>query len=181
MTSGIFILMQYKEKKRFIKRTRKKERIKKFIDNGKGTVEDFLRSERKYKQPPTSPKKIKQRIARHERSASKLSKQQIENDSPNERKFRHLLIEYGIKHVYQKPFFCVERFVCVDFYFPEQNIVIEIDGAEHHNEIAVAKDALRTEYIKNSHGVKHVLRITNKQLANEIENVKELVISKLTS
>ncbi len=69
--------------------------------------------------------------------------------------------------------------MCVDFYFPEKNLVIEIDGKEHNKDWVIVKDALRDEYIKTVHNVKSIWRITNKQLANDIDNVKEFVLSKL--
>jgi len=107
--------------------------------------------------------------------AEALRDSQRKSDSPNERVFRHLLIEHGIRHVWQQPFACKTRFVCADFYFPEHNIVIEIDGNEHD----VNKDADRTRYIKRTHNVKEVLRITNSQLITNREDIIELVLSKL--
>ncbi len=60
-----------------------------------------------------NPVKKQEQLLKNEHHANKLKQSQIDQDSPNERRFRHLLIEHGIKHVYQQPFFCHERFVCV--------------------------------------------------------------------
>jgi len=153
--------MNYKKKK-LLQQIRKAQNISRCLNNQKNNLE----------------KKEKNRIKKIEaiKTASEnLRLHQIKFDSPNERKFRHLLIEYGIKHVWQQPFLCDKRHVCVDFYFPEHNIVIEIDGIEHD----AVRDAERTRYIKGTHNVKEVLRITNRQLITNREDIIELVLSKL--
>jgi len=121
-------------------------------------------------------KRAKKPIQKRKHQALKLAESQIKQQNPNELKFRKLLIEFGIKHIYQKPFYCEYRVCCVDFYFPKNNIVIEIDGENHYTESAKHNDLDRTKYLKETHGVKDLLRVTNKQVANEIDTVREIVL-----
>lgn len=122
-------------------------------------------------------KKIQKKIDRYKLSAEKLRLNQLKLNSPNEKKFRYLLIEHGIKYIWQKPFSNLERYICVDFFLPEKNIVIEIDGEEHNNKVDY--DLKRTLYLKNSHGIKKVIRITNNQIANNFNQIKDFVLAKL--
>ena len=60
----------------------------------------------------------------------------------------------------------------VDFYSPDLQLVIEIDGESHTENLSY--DAKRTQYI-NSRGI-HVLRYTNKEVMKNIEWVYEDII-----
>lgn len=61
----------------------------------------------------------------------------------------------------------------VDFYCPEEKLVVELDGEVHFNAEAVKYDKERTEYIE-SLGIK-VLRFEN----NEVLNNTEFVLNKI--
>jgi very-short-patch-repair endonuclease len=135
------------------------------------TEQSFIKPKKKTK------KKDKSVLFRNKKKAYKLMENQLNLKSPNEIIFKTLLIENGIKHTWQKPFFDIDRYVCVDFYFPESNIVVEIDGSEHNDRQQY--DLERTMYLKKVHGVKEVLRVTNKQLALNHEEVIDLLFDKL--
>lgn len=58
----------------------------------------------------------------------------------------------------------------VDFYCPEKNVVIEIDGGQHYGDKTIAKDQERTKYIEDRFGLK-VLRFTNIEVFKNMEGV----------
>lgn len=111
--------------------------------------------------------------------AHKLAHDQREAKNKHELMFRQLLIDYEIPHIWQKPFYCVKRFVCVDFYFNKLNLVVEIDGFYHHGKRNIKKDNQRTKYLKQAHKVIDVLRVNVWELENDIDLIKDLLIDKL--
>ncbi len=117
------------------------------------------------KQQKRNVKKLKSR----EKQAKHLSLQQIKNDNPTERLLRFALQKANIDYDYQKPFFSLERYVCVDFYLPESNVVIEVDGTIHVKREVY--DIKRTIYLKRKHGVSRVVRFTNKQIVFKLDEV----------
>jgi very-short-patch-repair endonuclease len=65
----------------------------------------------------------------------------------------------------------------VDFYCPEQKLIIEIDGDSHFTEIAKKEDEKRTQYLE-SFGYK-VIRYNNLEVLNNINGVFEDLLRKL--
>ncbi len=65
----------------------------------------------------------------------------------------------------------------VDFYCPEQKLIIEIDGDSHFSEIAKKEDEKRTQYLE-SFGYK-VIRYNNLEVLNNINGVFEDLLRKL--
>ena len=61
----------------------------------------------------------------------------------------------------------------VDFYCAKANLVIEIDGAQHYDEIGVSKDEERTRYLE-SQGLK-VIRIPNNNIHSNFRGVCEFI------
>ncbi|WP_020560781.1 endonuclease domain-containing protein [Thiofilum flexile] len=61
----------------------------------------------------------------------------------------------------------------VDFYCPEQKLVIEVDGDSHFTEDAQEYDRIRDAYLY-SLGLR-VLRFTNEQVMEELESVCEVI------
>lgn len=59
----------------------------------------------------------------------------------------------------------------VDFYAPQVSLVIEIDGAQHLDEIQMLKDKQRDAYL-NQHGLK-VLRFNNMDIFENIDGVMD--------
>ena len=61
----------------------------------------------------------------------------------------------------------------VDFYCAKANIVIELDGSQHYDEIGIKKDIERTKYLE-SQGLK-VIRIPNNEVDNNFRGVCEYI------
>jgi len=89
----------------------------------------------------------------------------IVNATPTEIKMKMLLTELGVKYEFQKIYYVGYSHYVVDFYLPEQNLVIEIDGQQHYNWNDKIYDRLRTENLIYLHNVKRVVRFDNKDLA----------------
>ena len=71
-----------------------------------------------------------------------------------------------------------ETFYIADFYCFEKQIVIEVDGDYHNSTSQIEKDRLRT-YIINMLGIQ-VLRFSNKQIIEDLNNVLEILNYKIT-
>ena len=63
----------------------------------------------------------------------------------------------------------------VDFYCAKANLVIELDGSQHYDDIGVSKDEQRTRYLEGQ-GLK-VVRIPNNQVNQEFRAVCEYIDS----
>ena len=61
----------------------------------------------------------------------------------------------------------------VDFYCAKTNLVIELDGAQHYDEIGVSKDEEQTRYLE-SQGLK-VVRIPNNEIHSNFRGVCEFI------
>ena len=61
----------------------------------------------------------------------------------------------------------------VDFYCPERQLVIELDGESHFTEDAQAYDQIRDVYLQGL-GLR-VLRFTNAQIVKNLEGVYEII------
>lgn len=57
----------------------------------------------------------------------------------------------------------------VDFYCPQENLVIELDGEDHFWQKGLNKDAARTNFL-NSLGLK-IIRFENKWVFNDIAHI----------
>ncbi len=66
----------------------------------------------------------------------------------------------------------------VDFYWPEYRIAIEVDGPSHDGPKAQAKDARRTTYLKDEHGV-HIIRYQNDDVYLDADYVAAEIINYL--
>jgi very-short-patch-repair endonuclease len=91
---------------------------------------------------------------RHEVYAAQLRKQA----TPAENLFRAHLAALGLPYRFQHGFF-KPRYRIVDFYLPQQNLVVEIDGRYHDTET----DRMRDEEFERLSGIA-VLRLTNEQV-----------------
>jgi very-short-patch-repair endonuclease len=63
----------------------------------------------------------------------------------------------------------------VDFYCPEANLVIELDGGQHYTNLGKEKDRVRDDYLKKS-GLT-VLRFSDRDVLKNINNVVEKIWS----
>ena len=111
------------------------------------------------------------RLARKKKASNSLRLDQLKQNNPNELRFKSILEDLNISYIWQQPFYNIDRYICVDFYLPDHGIVIEIDGPNHDKQ--KEKDLLRTIYLKKVHGIKEVIRIKNKDLAINYNNVKD--------
>lgn len=67
----------------------------------------------------------------------------------------------------------------VDFYCAKANLVIELDGSQHYEEVSIIKDAERTKYLE-SQGLK-VIRIPNNKINNNFRGVCEFIDNEVKS
>jgi very-short-patch-repair endonuclease len=91
---------------------------------------------------------------RHAINVARLKK----SATPAEVRFKDFLATLGVPYRFQQGFYA-PFYRIVDFYLPDQNIAIEIDGACHDPE----KDSRRDEWFSRERGIT-VLRFTNKQI-----------------
>lgn len=135
----------------------KKERWIKYLNDKKKPVKKVSNPKRK--------KKVKKKVNKQftplqiQRAATKLKHEQIKYNSALERRFRKLLDENEILHVWQKPLYTDYRYVCVDFYIPEKKIIVELDGSHHDVKGQAKKDQERTDWIIKNFDIKEVIRI----------------------
>ena len=67
----------------------------------------------------------------------------------------------------------------VDFYCPQQRLVVEIDGPNHSTKPSIELDKIRTDYF-NGLDIR-VIRFTNFEVSTEIEMVLNKIKSELTT
>jgi|SRR5699024_5624388 len=61
----------------------------------------------------------------------------------------------------------------VDFYSPELNLAVEVDGESHYFNSGKEHDKKRTQFL-NSFGIK-VVRFTNEQICNNLDGVLKVL------
>ena len=66
----------------------------------------------------------------------------------------------------------------VDFFCPKSKLIIEIDGGQHHESEQIAKDELRTKYLK-SKGFR-VLRFTNIEILQNLDSVINKILEEIS-
>jgi very-short-patch-repair endonuclease len=99
---------------------------------------------------------------RHTIYAAQLRKQA----TPAENLFRDHLASLGLPYRFQHGIF-KPHYRIVDFYLPEQNLIVEIDGPYHDRE----KDRKRDEELQRG-GIR-ILRLTNEQvISGEIPDLQ---------
>ena len=85
---------------------------------------------------------------------------------------------FGLQFYRQRP---IGNYI-VDFYCPKAQLVLEVDGLQHMQELAVRKDNYRDSYLKQQ-GIK-VLKFDNlqvlKQLDAVVDKVSQTVASRLS-
>ena len=79
------------------------------------------------------------------------------------------LRHYPTKFLRQK---ILGRYIA-DFYCPKANLVIELDGSQHFEEIGLVKDEKRTVFLEQ-YGIL-VIRITNLEISQNFEGVCEYI------
>lgn len=91
---------------------------------------------------------------RHAIHKAQLKKQA----TPAERRFCCYLAERGLTYRFQQGFF-TPYYRIADFYLPDENLIVEIDGAYHNAE----RDRQRDDWFTRERGI-NVLRLTNEQV-----------------
>lgn len=120
------------------------------------------------------------RVGAHSKAKSALMNRNdnIKNATPTELKMKMLLSELGVAYEFQKIYFVGFSYYIVDFYLPEYNMVIEIDGQQHYEYNASIYDRLRTDNLTYLHGISRVIRFDNKDLAIDTD-VKNRLLKEL--
>lgn len=99
-----------------------------------------------------------------EERLNEFRKELVKNQTQSEIKFKQLLSQHGVEYVFQHIIHDFFKGYIADFYLTRQNIVIEIDGGYHNNELQMLKDEERTQFML-SHGVHKVIRFKNSDLS----------------
>ena len=82
---------------------------------------------------------------------------------------------HGLQFYRQRP---IGNYI-VDFYCPRAQLVLEVDGLQHMQELAVRKDNYRDSYLKQQ-GIK-VLKFDNLQVLKQLDAVVEKVYQTVAS
>ena len=96
----------------------------------------------------------------------------IKKQTRSEAKMKVVLKELNVKYEFQKIFYTEKSFYIVDFYLPEYNVAIEVDGGYHNDKEQKIKDNNRT--LKLTEDINYVYRIKNESVDN-IEIAKSIV------
>ena len=99
---------------------------------------------------------------------TKKARELRNNMTPQERKIWQLLRNKSVLNLKFRRQYPIENYI-VDFICNEKNLIIEIDGGQHNEEINKIYDEKRTEFLE-SRGYK-VLRFWNNEIDNNIEGV----------
>ena len=81
------------------------------------------------------------------------------------------LRKYPIRFIRQK---IIGKYIA-DFYCAEAQIVIELDGSQHYEEVGQIKDKSRTKFLE-SYGIR-VVRIPNNEINSNFEGVCQYIDS----
>jgi very-short-patch-repair endonuclease len=82
---------------------------------------------------------------------------------------------FGLQFYRQRP---IGNYI-VDFYCPKAQLVLEVDGLQHMQKLAVRKDNYRDSYLKQQ-GIK-ILRFDNLQVLKQLDAVVEKVYQTVAS
>jgi very-short-patch-repair endonuclease len=136
------------------------EQLKKLVTNT--ATNTFIskivnKGTRKKKAKYSKPNKLVKNYSKKER-AEAFREDLIKKQTHSEKLFKAYLKSLEIRYFFQKIFYTEKSFRIVDFYLPECNVVIEIDG-KYHNDNKVS-DFIRTTELE-AYGVQKVYRFTN--------------------
>lgn len=114
------------------------------------------------------------RVQEHNReviwSAEARAAEMQDFPSPLEERMKRYLDAYGIGYEFQKIFYIrkedgwIVRYYIADFFIPERNIIIEVDGKFHNKQ--KQKDKNRTKEIQEYYPQVQVLRYTWSDLSD---------------
>lgn len=95
--------------------------------------------------------------------------------TPFEEKLEMQIAKLGYRYRTQHPFLAKKAFV--DFYFPDQKLVVEVDDPSHEKRDKKKKDLQRTQSLE-AIGLK-VIRFTNKQVGQDLPTVVSKILEEL--
>ena len=127
------------------------------------------------KEPKTQPKKkvalisdssIKseksiQGEARYRKIAEEYRDKKVKEQTRAEVITKAVLKSLKVSFEFQKIFYNEETFYIVDFYLPDFNVVLEIDGGYHSTEEQKLKDKRREKFLRRYNKIKYIGRINN--------------------
>ena len=128
---------------------------------------------------------LKKSLEEYDNLAIKRKEELIQKSTIAEKIIKHKLKELDIKFEFQKIIKNNKYFRIVDFYIPEYNLILEIDGDYHLDKKQKESDEKRTYYLTLL-GYNKILRIDNikaKNISNNdllilIKSVKPLKVNK---
>jgi len=92
--------------------------------------------------------------------------------------FKDILNELDIKHRFQYIVQVGKKYRIADFFLPEYNTIVEIDGDYHLTEEQQQADLERTQSLLRKKRVQRILRLNNKQVLEEKEwSIKKLLVT----
>lgn len=95
--------------------------------------------------------------------ANKFKKELSLNPTKEEQKLKELLAFYNIKYIFQKDIHINNDFIIADFYLPDYNLIIEIDGNQHYTPEGLIKDQEKTKLLSLK-GYEKIMRLKNQQV-----------------
>lgn len=142
------------------------EHLRKLVSNNADT-DNFInkvvkKNGKKKKKKFVKPNKPIQHYSRQER-AETFREDLIKKQTQSEKLFKAYLKSLDIAYMFQKIFYTEKSFRIVDFYLPQCNVVIEIDG-KYHDDNKVS-DFIRTVELEN-YGVQKIYRFSNDEVLN---------------
>lgn len=164
------------------------EKLLGFLNNNKKAISfiyDNISNNNGIVSPKSKAEVNEQRISKYRLNAPVLTnmaktnqKELIKNATPEELKMKLILKELNISYEFNKIYYTGFGYYYADFYLPQYNVIIEIDGKQHQKSFDKEWDALRTENLIYIHGVSRVIRIKNEFMVID-SNVKEFLLKEL--
>ncbi len=121
-------------------------------------------------------KKKKKSFVSKESIAREFAQNLLKRVTPSASAFKKILKSTGIRFMSEKIVYKEKSFYIVDFFIPDKNLCIELDGGYHNEPEQKAKDIIRDSYLI-SKGYSN-WRLTNEEA---VRLTKEQIIEKITS
>jgi len=123
----------------------------------------YTKKEQIYKivDAPIVSERAKQGNAKYRKIAEDYRATRIKEQTKSEMITKGVLKAMKIPYDFQKIFYNEETFYIVDFYLPEYNTVIEIDGKYHEDPEQKLKDDRREKFLRRYNKIKYIGRIKN--------------------
>ena len=107
--------------------------------------------------------------------AGKFKKELQDNETSEEKRVEQALQSLNIKYNFQKVFPNITSFYIVDFYLPEYNVVIEVDGLHHLIPEKKISDSIRDLDLIRIGNVNKVIRILNPETRCSLAELKKKI------